>query len=77
MMVVPIEISLELSSGQPRELFGGRYDFSFRSIVSNYDVTADGKLFLMVKRENSGDPDEVRIVLNWFEELKRIVPVDR
>ena len=44
----------------------------------NYDVTADGKRFLMVKRaegELSGAP--YHFVLNWLEELKRRVPVRR
>jgi hypothetical protein len=37
-------------------------------------VVPDGKRFLFV--ENAARPEvrELRVVLNWFEELKRLVP---
>jgi hypothetical protein len=38
------------------------------STNANYDVTADGR-FLMLRREPGGG--DLRIVLNWTEELKR------
>lgn len=37
----------------------------------NYDVAPDGR-FLMIQGE--GAPTQVNVVLNWFEELKRLVP---
>jgi serine/threonine-protein kinase len=43
-----------------------------------YDVSADGKRFLMIKETSVADepPSSARIILvqNWFEELKRLVP---
>jgi eukaryotic-like serine/threonine-protein kinase len=43
-----------------------------------YDVSADGKRFLMIKETSGADepPPSARIILvqNWFEELKRLVP---
>jgi hypothetical protein len=41
----------------------------------DYDVAADGR-FLIVKRNVSADrkPAAIVVVLNWFEELKRLVP---
>ena len=43
--------------------------------VANYDVTANGERFLMVV---SGDTStELHVVLNWFDELERLVPSDR
>ena len=43
-----------------------------------YDVTADGKRFLMVKpvTGNDGGPTlaSVVVVHNWIEEVKRLVP---
>jgi Tol biopolymer transport system component len=42
---------------------------------ANYDVTADGERFLMVV---SGDTStQLNVVLNWFDELERLVPSDR
>lgn len=45
--------------------------------LRNYDVAPDGR-FLMVKRGNMGIPLSPRlfVVLNWHEELKRLVAVD-
>jgi serine/threonine-protein kinase len=42
----------------------------------SYDLARDGSRFLVVAPAASGPPaaPEVRIVLNWFEELKRLVP---
>lgn len=45
-----------------------------------YDVTADGQRFLLLTP--SGGPDcsaersRIVVVQNWFEELKRLVPVN-
>jgi dipeptidyl aminopeptidase/acylaminoacyl peptidase len=42
---------------------------------SSYDVSPDGQRFLFVKANvENRPPDEVRAVLNWTEELKRLVP---
>jgi hypothetical protein len=41
---------------------------------TNYDVAADGR-FLMVG-ESSAEANELNVVLNWFEELKRLVPTE-
>ena len=42
-----------------------------------YDVASDGR-FLMIKGPHSepAGPMDVVLVQNWFEELKRLVPVD-
>ena len=43
-----------------------------------YDVSADGKRFLMIKAGGSADqtavPTSLVVVQNWREELKRLVP---
>ena len=43
--------------------------------VANYDVTANGERFLMVVSGNTST--ELHVVLNWFDELERLVPSDR
>ena len=41
----------------------------------NYDVTPDGKLVAVVNAPDSEDSGpQINVVLNWFEELKRLVP---
>ena len=46
------------------------------SKLPNYDVSADGQRFLMVKPSEQAQaaPTQISVVLNWFEELKRRVP---
>ena len=45
---------------------------------SNYDVTADGQRFLMIK-DNDQDvySTSIVVVLNWAEELKRTMPATK
>ena len=59
----------------PRRLFEGHYDRHPYSTASqrNYDVMPDGKRFIMVRPADAGRP-RMHVVLNWFEELKRLVP---
>ena len=44
----------------------------------NYDVVGDGEQFLMIERDNTEDMSNyLNVVLNWFEELKRLAPTDK
>jgi hypothetical protein len=73
MMVVTIETVPKFRASVPKELFSGQYE-SFRS-MANYDITPDGERFIMIKLEEGSEPTQINVVLNWFEELKRRVPV--
>ena len=42
---------------------------------ANYDVSPDGSHFYMIETEE-GARNEILVVLNWTEELKRLVPLD-
>ena len=44
--------------------------------TTNYDITRDGKQILLIISDDQtrGESQEVQIVLNWYEELKRLVP---
>ena len=45
---------------------------------SLYDVSPDGQRFLFVKANaEKGPPEEVRVVLNWTEELKQLTSADK
>ena len=41
-----------------------------------YDVSPDGERFLMVHEDQFPETMELVVVLNWDEELKRLVPTD-
>ncbi len=72
MIAVSIETEPELRSTGPEVLFEGKYSTDSRR---NYDVSGDGQRFLMVKEsEDNSAKTQLIVVLNWFEELKRLVP---
>ena len=77
MMVVSVQTDPTFSTGKPRELFAGAYVVSPSSSgVSQYhDIHPDGQRFLMIKPPDQG-AGQINVVLNWFEELKRLVPTD-
>jgi serine/threonine-protein kinase len=75
MMAVEISTMGASKAGTPRTLFEGRFLRSSNG-VAGYDVAADGR-FLMVQPLHPDPPtNQIHVVLNWFEELKRLVPVN-
>ena len=78
MMAVAIETEPELSVGTPRTLFEGRFlpVPSGAAPGSSYDISPDGERFLMIKREQDLVPTQINVILNWFEELKRLAPTN-
>lgn len=45
--------------------------------AGNYDVMPDAQHFLMIRQNDSGiSPKELNVVLNWFDELKRLAPAE-
>ena len=44
--------------------------------LANYDVSADGESFIMLESDEAM-PTEINVVLNWFEELKHLVPTGK
>src|SRR5262245_33075897 len=63
----------------PTKLFEGRYGPpTAYHYGRTYDVSPDGRRFLMIKNSAASDPsappDSMVVVINWTEELKRLVP---
>jgi hypothetical protein len=85
MMVVSIDLEPSFTPGIPRLLFEGSYvgtaglgsQFFLGAPSSNYDVTADGQRFVMLQPDEGSNPSQITVVLNWFQELKRLVPRER
>ena len=71
-MSVSISTKPEFAAGIPEALFEGAYN----NVPSlSYDVSPDGKRFLVLNPEyDDSQVRELHVVLNWFEELKRLVP---
>ena len=74
MMAVNITTEPTFGPGTPRLLFEGVYIRS-QGASAFYDVTPDGQRFVMVQAEGTVSP-QINVVLNWFEELKRLVPTN-
>ncbi len=74
MMAAPIRGSSELNVGTPRVLFEGQYYRGYPLNPRTYDLAPDGQRFVMILPESGSTPTEFQIVLNWFEELQRLVP---
>lgn len=71
LMALPIETSPAFKAGTPHMLFEG----PFFDSGHDYAVTPDGKGFIFIRESQpASGPGELKVVLNWFEELKRRVP---
>jgi len=76
MMAVSVEREPTFSAGKPEVLFEGSYLSSESDPeFQYYDISPDGQRFLMIKLEE-GSTAPINVVLNWFEELKRLVPTN-
>jgi serine/threonine-protein kinase len=80
MMAVPIPEEPSLTLGRPSPVFEGVYLSSpgggWDQPGWHYDVTADGQRFLMLQAAEDQGKRQINVVLNWFEELNRLVPTD-
>jgi eukaryotic-like serine/threonine-protein kinase len=79
MMVVPVTTSPQFNAAAPRQLWEGAYSEGTAASCgmpgvssSNYDVSADGERFLMVRDEDQSAATKIVVVLNWVEQLKAI-----
>ena len=75
MMVVQVSAEPELTLTRPQVLFKGEFELGLFGFA-NYDVSADGKRFVMVQPVGTPERHELVVVLNWFEELKRLFPTN-
>ena len=79
MMAVSVQTTPRFRPSRPRELFRGPFlsPATIGGITRTYDVAPDGEHFLMLEMGGGGGELELRVVLNWFEELKRLVPTEK
>ena len=72
-MAVPVKTGTAFTVGKPEKLFDQQMviDFNPGTGSLNYDVSPDGRFVMIIP---TGKNDELELVLNWAEELKRLVP---
>ena len=73
-MVVDVTTEPTFSRGRPRLLFEGPY--AWFTPTRSYDISPDGERFIMLSMHvNEPGVTQITIVLNWFEDLKKRVPI--
>ena len=78
MMVAAFETKPTFAPAKPRLVFEGHYETGLFSFHPNYDVSPDGQRFLMIKAsEQESAATQINVVVNWSEELKRLVPTQK
>jgi Tol biopolymer transport system component len=79
MMAVAIAIGADFAPAEPALLFERAYqnaEGTAGAPSSNYDVASNGQHFVMLQEVEEVAPTQITVVLNWAEELKRLVPKD-
>jgi len=71
-MAVEISSADALTPGVVTSLFEKSF-FTPNAAPNRFDVTPGGERFLVLESRGSGAA-EIQVVLNWFEELERLVP---
>jgi len=77
LITVPVKLSPTFQAGQGRRLF---LDPAYRGAGSSlsdrtYDVSPDGRRFVMIRNLDESRPSLV-VVQHWFDELRQRVPLN-
>ena len=67
LMSVPVTAAREFSPGRPERLFETRFDTGDNG--PNYDVSPDGRWFVIPRSDRGPASGELHVVLNWFSEV--------
>ena len=77
MMAVEVTTQPTFHAGTPTLLFEGQYWHQVGLWRADYDITPDGQRFLMIQLGEQEAVTQINVVLNWFEELKRLAPTEQ
>ena len=77
MMSVSITVHPNLIVSAPRFVVEVSPSIPGRFANAAYDTSPNGQRFLFVRAKEQTAPGEIRVVLNWSEELKRLAPSDQ
>jgi hypothetical protein len=73
LMAAPIDAGTVLALGKPRTLLRGLTRWSVDT-GQTYHVSPTGDRFLMMRPATEHATPELRVIINWREELRRVVP---
>jgi len=74
-MAVSISTRPSVAFGAPADLAWAPRPALLSGNVRGYDVLRDGRVVSLSAGADASPSTEVRVILNWFEELKRLAPV--
>jgi len=69
LIAVDVKSAPRFSAGRPRVLF--QADFAAGPGGAGYDVSTDDQRFLVVSGRGDSSADDLAVVLNWLEEVRR------
>ena len=69
LMAVSVDATRTFHADKPRRLFTGQFTGAGRD--AEFDVSLDGKRFVMVKSDEASMLTRLTVVQNWFPELKQ------
>jgi serine/threonine protein kinase/Tol biopolymer transport system component len=72
LMAVSVDTNGSFRAEKPRRLFAGRFTGAGRD--PSFDISPDGKRFVMVKSDEASALTKLTVVQNWFDDLKRRAP---
>jgi Tol biopolymer transport system component len=76
-MSVPLDLDGDFQAGVPRLRVPASIASSSYLDFAQYDVMPDGQSFIVIRENDTYTAlRELRVVLNWFDELKRLVPTE-
>jgi len=73
-MAVGVKTDTDFSVGRANLVVSGDYVVDATG-HSGYDVMPDGQSFVLIQRNPEAALTKIHVVLNWFEELNRLVPI--
>jgi hypothetical protein len=81
LMSVRVERGGPFKTGTPTRVLDGTYLWTVQNFSGRlYDVTPDGRRFILLKEAGMSDqtnlPTSITVVQNWDQELKRLVPAN-
>ncbi len=75
-MAVKVATLPDFEAFEPVPLFEG--DYIFQGPARQWDVSSDGQRFVLTHVDTSGaEGPRIHVVLNWFDELRRLAPAER
>jgi hypothetical protein len=75
-MSTPVQAGSNFGFGNPTRVMD-LLDYNMGNLGRDFDITPDGRRLLLLKDDTQQiGTTQIGVVENWFEDLKRLVPVN-